>query len=60
MVQERQSQGKGVCWTLRLWSAAVISMLLLSTCFIASCVDRVFLCNKPWLSWNSLHRSGWP
>ncbi|XP_028616948.1 C-type lectin domain family 6 member A-like isoform X2 [Grammomys surdaster] len=38
MVQEIKLQGKGVCWSLRLWSAAVISILLLSTCFIASCV----------------------
>ncbi|XP_055465287.1 C-type lectin domain family 6 member A-like [Psammomys obesus] len=30
--------GKGVCWTLRIWAVAVVSILLLSTCFIASCV----------------------
>ncbi|XP_073932239.1 C-type lectin domain family 6 member A-like isoform X1 [Castor canadensis] len=40
MVQEGQPQGgeKRVCWPLRLWSVAVISILLLSTCFIVSCV----------------------
>ncbi|XP_021518295.1 C-type lectin domain family 6 member A-like isoform X2 [Meriones unguiculatus] len=38
MVQERERRGKGVYWTLRLWSVAVVSILLLSTCFIASCV----------------------
>nr|XP_021518296.1 C-type lectin domain family 6 member A [Meriones unguiculatus] len=38
MVQERQRRGKGVCWMLRLWSVAVISILLLSACFVASCV----------------------
>ncbi|XP_028616949.1 C-type lectin domain family 4 member A-like isoform X3 [Grammomys surdaster] len=44
MVQEIKLQGKGVCWSLRLWSAAVISILLLSTCFIASCVEKVWSC----------------
>ncbi|XP_051011269.1 C-type lectin domain family 6 member A-like [Acomys russatus] len=44
MVEESQPQGAGVCWTLRLWSVAVISILLLSTCFIMSCVDRVWSC----------------
>ncbi|XP_028616909.1 C-type lectin domain family 4 member A-like isoform X3 [Grammomys surdaster] len=44
MVQEIKLQGKGVCWSLRLWSAAVISILLLSTCFIAHCVDKVWSC----------------
>ncbi|EDK99705.1 C-type lectin domain family 4, member b1 isoform 2 [Mus musculus] len=49
MVQERQLQGKAVSWSLRLWSAAVISILLLSTCFIASCVDKVWsCCPKDW------------
>ncbi|XP_028616939.1 C-type lectin domain family 4 member A-like isoform X4 [Grammomys surdaster] len=49
MVQERNLQGKGVCWSLRLWSAAVISILLLSTCFIAHCVDKVWsCCPKDW------------
>ncbi|XP_060240160.1 C-type lectin domain family 6 member A-like [Meriones unguiculatus] len=38
MAHERQPQGKGVCWTLSLWSVAVVSILLLSACFIASCV----------------------
>ncbi|XP_031239187.1 C-type lectin domain family 6 member A [Mastomys coucha] len=48
MVQERQRKGNGVCWTLRLWSAAVISMLLLSTCFIASCVVTYqFMMDQP-------------
>nr|XP_034368058.1 C-type lectin domain family 4 member A-like isoform X2 [Arvicanthis niloticus] len=44
MVRERKLQGEGVCWSLRLWSAAVISILLLSTCLIASCVDKVWRC----------------
>uniref|UniRef100_A0A8C6IEG5 C-type lectin domain family 4, member b1 n=1 Tax=Mus spicilegus TaxID=10103 RepID=A0A8C6IEG5_MUSSI len=48
MVQERQLQGKAVSWSLRLWSAAVISILLLSTCFIASCVVTYqFSMDKP-------------
>ncbi|XP_031239188.1 C-type lectin domain family 6 member A-like [Mastomys coucha] len=48
MVQERQLQGNGVCWSLRLWSATVISILLLSTCFIVSCVVTYqFSMDKP-------------
>ncbi|EDM01969.1 rCG29958, isoform CRA_b [Rattus norvegicus] len=56
MVQERHPQRKGVCWTLRLWSTAVISMLLLSTCFIASCmVTYQFTMEKPNRRLSELH-----
>ncbi|XP_076796647.1 C-type lectin domain family 6 member A-like [Arvicanthis niloticus] len=48
MVRERKLQGKEVHWTLKLWSAAVISILLLSTCFIMSCVVTYqFTMDKP-------------
>nr|XP_048300217.1 C-type lectin domain family 6 member A isoform X4 [Myodes glareolus] len=54
MVQERQSQGKGVCWSLRLWSAAMVSILLLSTCFVLSCVEKVWgCCPSHWKSFGS-------
>ncbi|XP_028616938.1 C-type lectin domain family 6 member A-like isoform X3 [Grammomys surdaster] len=56
MVQERNLQGKGVCWSLRLWSAAVISILLLSTCFIAHCVVTYqFTMDKPNTRLSELH-----
>ncbi|XP_034367956.1 C-type lectin domain family 4 member A-like isoform X4 [Arvicanthis niloticus] len=54
MMQEKPPQGKAVCWTLRLWSVAVISMLLLSVCFIASCKDKVWsCCPKDWKPFGS-------
>ncbi|NP_001005896.2 C-type lectin domain family 4 member C [Rattus norvegicus] len=56
MMQEKLPQGKGGCWTLRLWSAAVISMLLLSTCFIMSCVVTYqFMMEKPNRRLSELH-----
>uniref|UniRef100_A0A8C6RXH9 C-type lectin domain family 4, member n n=1 Tax=Nannospalax galili TaxID=1026970 RepID=A0A8C6RXH9_NANGA len=54
MVQERLPQEKKVCWSLRLWSVAVISILLLSTCFIVSCMEKVWgCCPSPWKSFGS-------
>nr|XP_034368010.1 C-type lectin domain family 6 member A isoform X3 [Arvicanthis niloticus] len=54
MEQERQPQGKAVCWTLKLWSVAVISMLLLSTCFISSCIEKMWgCCPNHWKSFGS-------
>ncbi|XP_028616913.1 C-type lectin domain family 6 member A isoform X3 [Grammomys surdaster] len=54
MVQERQTQGKAVCWTLRLWSVAVVSMLLLSTCFIVSGIEKMWAsCPNHWKSFGS-------
>ncbi|XP_016077232.1 PREDICTED: C-type lectin domain family 6 member A-like [Miniopterus natalensis] len=40
MVQEGQSQEKAVWWfQVKIWSVAVISIALLSVCFILSCVE---------------------
>ncbi|XP_034367954.1 C-type lectin domain family 6 member A-like isoform X1 [Arvicanthis niloticus] len=56
MMQEKPPQGKAVCWTLRLWSVAVISMLLLSVCFIASCkVTYQFMMDTPNRRLSKLH-----
>ncbi|XP_021021102.1 C-type lectin domain family 4 member A-like [Mus caroli] len=53
-MQERPAQGQVVCWSLRLWMAALISILLLSTCFIASCVEKVWsCCPKDWKPFGS-------
>uniref|UniRef100_A0A8C6MWT4 C-type lectin domain family 4, member b2 n=1 Tax=Mus spicilegus TaxID=10103 RepID=A0A8C6MWT4_MUSSI len=56
MMQERPDQGQVVCWSLRLWMAALISILLLSTCFIASCVVTYqLMMDKPNRRLSELH-----
>ncbi|XP_075838955.1 C-type lectin domain family 6 member A-like isoform X2 [Microtus pennsylvanicus] len=58
MVQERQARGrgKGVCWSLRLWSAAMVCIVLLSGCFVLSCVVTYqFAMDKPGTRLSELH-----
>nr|KAF6452015.1 C-type lectin domain containing 6A [Molossus molossus] len=45
MVQKEQRQEKAVWWPqVKIWSVAVISIALLSACFIVSCVEKVWGC----------------
>ncbi|XP_028719362.1 C-type lectin domain family 6 member A [Peromyscus leucopus] len=56
MERQFQSRGKEPCWSLRLWTVAVVSILLLSTCFIASCVVTYqFAVDKPNTRLSELH-----
>ncbi|XP_039076588.1 C-type lectin domain family 6 member A-like isoform X2 [Hyaena hyaena] len=58
MVREGQPQGReNAVWRsqVRCWSVAVISIALLSACFIASCVGNVWACCP--CSWKSFGSS---
>ncbi|XP_036765837.1 C-type lectin domain family 6 member A isoform X2 [Manis pentadactyla] len=57
MEQERQHQGRensGWCSQVKLWSGLVISIVLLSSCFIVSCVEKNWeCCPSTWKSFGS-------
>ncbi|XP_008591452.1 PREDICTED: C-type lectin domain family 6 member A-like, partial [Galeopterus variegatus] len=54
LYEELARQKKGAGWSLRLWSVAGISIMLLSTCFIVSCVEKVWgCCPSTWKSFGS-------